>query len=275
MIPIYWINLDESLDRRNTMIDTFLSQSMIHRRIPAIKHEKPIIGCCFSHIKAIHTAWLEGNEMAIICEDDADFSNATSIYQHISIMLSSLPSSIQSEWDIIQLQYTEPHFSHALLEYVMLRADYEDVSNLRNRMVKGYLYGAVCYLINRKGMESFLRRMVVIDPEDRSKYIVTASFDHPRAGSEELIFRYVQTYFSVFPIINYVSNVSTINPFDHYKENNENNRNYIEKIKLLLHNSQYECTSNQAIYELEYDMHWINEGDMKASEIIYSIFHEY
>jgi GR25 family glycosyltransferase involved in LPS biosynthesis len=63
MLPVYWINLPESVDRRNKMISQFLDQGIPNRRIEAIKSDTPLIGCCYSHIKAIHTAWIEGHQV--------------------------------------------------------------------------------------------------------------------------------------------------------------------------------------------------------------------
>ena len=111
MIPIYWINLSESVDRRNNMIAQFLNQGIINHRVDAIHNKNPLIGCCMSHIKAIHTAWIDGNELAIICEDDVDFSDGPKIFSRIYNVLNTLPESVKNDWDVLQIQYTEPHFA--------------------------------------------------------------------------------------------------------------------------------------------------------------------
>jgi len=269
MIPIYWINLEQSVDRRNKMIDQFLKQGLINRRIDAIKHDKPILGCSLSHIKAIHRAWMDGNELAIVCEDDVDFSEASKTFTLINNILQTLPDSIKADWDIIQIQYTEPHFCKGLNNYLL---GVENISEVENRLIKGYLYGSVAYLINRKGMVNFLNKMTKMDVNDKDKYIVTANFDHPRAGAEELIYRYVNTYMSVFPILNYQVSESLVNPSHEYFLSHEWNRVLTNSNYALLNPDNYKIIQNKKIYELRYDLHWFNGGKEEVEEVIDDIF---
>lgn len=276
MIPVYWINLDECVDRKKIMIETFLSQNIPNRRISAIRYEKPVVGCGLSHIKAIHTAWVEGNALAIISEDDADFSNARRIFTIVNNVLNTLPSDINADWDIIQIQYTEPHFSKGISNYINETIRYnDDITSLQNRLVKGYLYGSVCYLINRRGMKKFLDLMVRLDSNDISNYTVTANFDHPRAGAEELIYRYVNTYMTVFPIVNYLLNESTINTSEYYTTANEYNRLITDNNVKQLNIENYKIIPNKKIYELRYDLHWFNRGKEEVEEVINDIFNNH
>jgi GR25 family glycosyltransferase involved in LPS biosynthesis len=274
MIPVYWINLEESIDRRNKMISQFLSQGIPNKRIDAIKHDKPLIGCCNSHIKAIHTAWIEGNEMAIICEDDVDFSNSATIFTRICNLLETLPESVKGDWDVLQIQYTEPHFSKGLQTYIETFKVSNDnsIDGLKNRIVKGYLYGAVAYLMNRKGMSKFLNMMTKLHTDDLNKYTITASFDHPRAHSEELVYRYINSYMSVFPILNYLPLDSLINTSGHYFMANESNRTLANQIRSILTNTNYNVIENNNVYVLEYDLHWFNEGKEQVEKVINGIF---
>lgn len=273
MIPIYWINLDECVDRKEYMDKIFTSQNIPNERVQAIRYVKPVVGCALSHIKAIHKAWVDGNELALISEDDADFSNAYRIFTIINNVLTTLPPQISADWDIIQIQYTEPHFSKALSNYIHEYLRYSGESTeLQNRLIKGYLYGSVCYLINRRGMEKLLDTMVKIDKNDISKYTITANFDHPRAGAEETIYRYVNTYMTVFPIVNYLSTESTINTLEYYTLANEKNRIITDSNIELLPLDSYKIISNKNIYELEYHLHWFNGGKEEVEEVINDIF---
>lgn len=272
MIPVYWINLSNSIDRRNKMISQFFDQGIPNRRIEAIHHEKPLIGCCYSHIKAIHTAWIEGNELAIICEDDVNFSNGSQIFTRINNVLTTLPESIKDDWDILQIQYTEPHFSKALHDYINRIRDNDKAIELENRVIKGYLYGAVAYLINRKGMDKFLKLMTINSSEDLSKYTIIATFDHPRAHSEELIYRYINSYMSVFPILNYMASDSLINSTHTYFIVNEINRTIANQIRNTLSDINYNIIKNKDIYVLDYNIHWFNEGQVQVENVINDIF---
>jgi GR25 family glycosyltransferase involved in LPS biosynthesis len=274
MIPVYWINLPESIDRRNKMVTQLLSQGVPNRRVEAIRNEKPIIGCCYSHIKAIHSAWIDGCEMAIICEDDIDFSNSGQVFNRIHAVLNTLPSTVKNDWDVLQIQYTEPHFAKGLLNYT---AEFKEknigsIEMLQNRIIKGYLYGAVAYLINRKGMMRFLNTMTKLSSDDLTNYTVTAVFDHPRAHSEELVYRYINCYMSVFPILNYTPSDSLINTTNNYFMGNEINRTITNQIRSTLLDNNYKIIENNDIYILEYDLHWFNGGKDEVEKVINGIF---
>jgi GR25 family glycosyltransferase involved in LPS biosynthesis len=104
-LPIYWINLKRSEDRRNYMIEEFNKYNITnHTRIDAIdgkeldidlfnnehnvcsKRKMTIseIGCSLSHIKAIKTAYDNKDEYAIIMEDDCSFEYLK--YQSIPVI---------------------------------------------------------------------------------------------------------------------------------------------------------------------------------------------
>jgi GR25 family glycosyltransferase involved in LPS biosynthesis len=274
MIPVYWINLPESVDRRNKMITQFLDQGVQNRRVEAIRKDKPIIGCCYSHIKAIHSAWMDGYEMAIICEDDVDFSNAPQIFTRIHTVLDTLPLSVKNDWDVLQIQYTEPHFAKGLQYYIaeLKEKNGDTIEGLQNRVIKGYLYGAVAYLMNRKGMAKFLGIMTKLNIDDLNKYTVTALFDHPRAHSEELVYRYINCYMSVFPILNYTLSDSLINTTNNYFMGNEMNRTITNQIRSTLSDDNYKVIENNDVYVLEYNLHWFNGGREEVENVINGIF---
>lgn len=266
MIPIYWINLDESVDRRNTMISQCKQYNLVNKRVQAIRHERPTVGCCLSHLKAIHTAWLEENDMAIICEDDIDLSRGKDIYKLIQNILDSMPENIKNSWDIIQLQYTDPTLTKVLNKYLET-TNYKE----NNKLIHGYLMGAVGYLINRKGMNRLLNQMTKIDTNDFGKYIVTANFDHPKAISEELIYCYVNSYLSIFPVFTYLDSKSTINDDDVYLLVNRLNKANVSKIISMLKPDCYKL-NHKNIYMLDKDFHWFANDDDKAEKFINELF---
>jgi GR25 family glycosyltransferase involved in LPS biosynthesis len=84
-IPIYYINLKKDIDRDLYMKNHLLELNFLnYYRVEAVngKEYEEInglsqaeIGCVMSHIKALEYFLSSNNEIAIICEDDADFSN--------------------------------------------------------------------------------------------------------------------------------------------------------------------------------------------------------
>ena len=146
------------------------------------------------------------------------------------------------------------------------------IEAVQNRIVKGYLYGAVAYLMNRKGMFKFLNTMTKLDSDNLGKYTITATFDHPRAHSEELIYRYINCYMSVFPILNYVPSDSLINTTNNYFMGNEMNRIITNKIRIMLSDANYNIIENNDVYVLEYDLHWFNGGKEEVERVIDGIF---
>ena len=96
-VPVYWINLQKSIFRRNyysyqldnmgfenqrikatTRIDSVLLNSLINV-VPRVQHTPFELSCVISHLIAIHTAIYDsnpersGNPYALITEDDVDF----------------------------------------------------------------------------------------------------------------------------------------------------------------------------------------------------------
>lgn len=83
-IPIYWVNMNRSSDRKEYMLSMFKQYDITnHKRIEAIdgnelqntrKLTKNELGCLLSHYKAIKTAHDNDLDYVIIMEDDVDFS---------------------------------------------------------------------------------------------------------------------------------------------------------------------------------------------------------
>lgn len=108
--PIYYINLDASKDRNARFLDR-LEKTLIPIRVPAVTPEtipkliKPSIkcittidteyACLASHLKAIHKAYHDGREWAIISEDDA-------VINH-NVDWLELIKSAPTNWDVLQI----------------------------------------------------------------------------------------------------------------------------------------------------------------------------
>lgn len=135
MVPIYYINLDSSMDRRDDLVQDFsvlskdLSSSLSLHRVPAVTVEDvkqmlkaqqfllnnnvtllipenkqlpyvykfPEAACTLSHLKAIKQAYDDVKDISIIIEDDALLSEEFA--RHWREFVAIAPS----DWSILQL----------------------------------------------------------------------------------------------------------------------------------------------------------------------------
>lgn len=161
---IYYINLDRSTDRRAFMEDQFEKYNATYQRVSAIdgntldmskyKHKnlhKYELACSLSHYKAIKMAYDEGNEHALIMEDDCHFGVVKLWKESMTDMLKDAPK----DWEIIQLFTT----------YV----------NSRKYSFTSLCSGAICYLINRKGMGKIISRFTQYEIDGADVFIYQAA----------------------------------------------------------------------------------------------------
>lgn len=251
MIPkIYYINLDESIDRKIDMENGFSNQGFTlqqYERVPGVKHTTPHIGCCLSHIQAILKAYLDNNEYAIITEDDLDLSDISRFKEMVPCLMK-----LTYDWDVIQIHYIEPNLLKAL----------NSIDVKSNVLFKGYFMSAACYLLNKKGMKKFVSFAL-----DES-YNVKVDLTHPLCKSEELIYRYINSYTTLYPIINTLENKpSTIANTQDYIANNYNNMLEINRFD----NKTRDYTLKY-YYELPYDLHWFGDYDKTREFLSILIF---
>lgn len=125
---IYYINLEESIERKNFMEKQFKDLSFNYMRIKAINGKliqikKPInklrgvidnykynikvkkkfintqIGCLFSHIKCFDKILDDNNNIGIIMEDDISFKHINKWEENLNEIIENAPK----DWDIIKL----------------------------------------------------------------------------------------------------------------------------------------------------------------------------
>lgn len=165
-IPIYYINLDESKDRREFMVKQEEFYKIKLTRISGVNgkiknykmdtitmddnSEIPFVnnnysennggelGCTLSHIKAILTAYRNGDELALIVEDDISFS----LSPYWPINIDTIIRKAPLDWTMITLHSNSCK---------RINSDYKlfDVDNP--------CWSTVSYLINREGMKNVLR----------------------------------------------------------------------------------------------------------------------
>lgn len=156
-IPIYYINLNRSIDRNEYIKNIFKEHDIdIFERIEAIdgnnidlkfyednkllssKMSVYEIGCTLSHFNAIKKAYDNNDQLALIMEDDITFDYLKCQTKTINDL-----TKINDDWECIQLSSTPDRYQRPTLvrKYTLL---------------EGYAYSTTCYLINRKGMSKIL-----------------------------------------------------------------------------------------------------------------------
>lgn len=177
-IPIYYINLEKSIERKKKLEnnlkkwniqnyqrinavygkDYYIEDQLMedNMTIPDIdipfqlnmeKYQGSFtpgeLGCTLSHIKAIKTAYEENkNNIVMICEDDISFDLLPFWKYSIDELCDYVTKEIDPDWEIISL------YSMTL--------DYSDKPKV---LPIHHFQGTISYLINRKGMENILSKL--------------------------------------------------------------------------------------------------------------------
>jgi GR25 family glycosyltransferase involved in LPS biosynthesis len=185
-IPIYWINLNRSNDRRELLEKIFIQNELNNKRIEAVdgrniniddikknylikriysKQLRSAIGCTLSHIKAIKEAFNNNLENVIIMEDDCNFE----YLKYKKFTLKEI-MNFKDDWEIIQLSLISGN-----------KINYK-LSKYTNDLAKIACWGTGAYLINRNGMQKVLENF------EKKKEILV---------SDLLIYSYANTYVSI------------------------------------------------------------------------------
>lgn len=185
--PIFYINLDRSPHRNEFMCAQIKQLGAVATRCAAIDGNdikvqyvnsypsltKYEIGCTLSHLRAINQAYESGTEIAMICEDDVWFLTI-SLVPDLSQVINNAPS----DWEILQIQNQS-----------MKAVSVDDLKYVRNAAPK-IMFGAACYLINRRGMKT----IIDLTLKDETWHIS----GRPKAGvADVFIFHSVTTYFTL------------------------------------------------------------------------------
>ncbi len=144
----YWINLDNSIKRKERMEQLFKKQKVKNIRVAAIDGGKDLdaraCACCASHIKAIQTFYESGDDIGIICEDDISFEYKKYWRNTLTHVIHEAPK----DWEILQLGVITSWFW-----------PYTIVKNSKQLYIPyhDYVSSTLCYVINRKGAEKLLQ----------------------------------------------------------------------------------------------------------------------
>lgn len=234
-IPIYWINLKDSIQRYRSAVDQlknyknnlrieavdgrddkiFLENYKINY-ISKINFTNSLVAVVCSHIRAIKTACNNKLEKVCIFEDDFNLK-LLKYYPHT---LQDIINKAPPDWEVIQLYY-----------YEIFRNNNENV--LTERYIKEYrqkglqlikpnpCYSGTSYVINKKGMDKILNNVVNTDGNNKFMFMV------PMDSPEKMIFHSLNYYVVNIPPILHTDHTSTL-------------KSYINGIdKKDLHDDQY------------------------------------
>ena len=202
-IPIFYINLDRSEDRREVMEKQLKVISTNYERVSAVDGKKMTnkiadqvddisfqneypeltfseIGCTLSHIKAIRKAYDIGYEKALIIEDDLLFY----LYPFWENSLEDIIGKAPHDWGIIQL--------YAIAE----NCNSEDEKFLKYSE-KLKCYGTPVYLINRKGMNDILKRSSFLTGDN---IVINNNIKNSNGPADYYIYDSTDTYVYTKPI---------------------------------------------------------------------------
>jgi GR25 family glycosyltransferase involved in LPS biosynthesis len=206
-IPMYYINMNQSVDRRNRFLDRmskFNNYNII--RINAITpevlynykiniprrcmgmHDKEI-SCLLSHYKAIQTSYNNNDKYSIIAEDDMIIEKNINWDYFISVL--------PKDWEIIQLYYFKAkyinnnHFKDLQKQKFLIKTN----NNLTS---------AAAYLINKKGMQNILQHI-------NNNEINLLNHNNP-CLADFVVFYNINRYILTYPIIRTEELDSTLNP---------------------------------------------------------------
>jgi GR25 family glycosyltransferase involved in LPS biosynthesis len=202
--PIYWINLDKSHERRNSMLGQLNRLNITkHKRISGIDGGKLYtynckippnnqsnseLGCLISHITAILTARQDKLNRVLIVEDDICLEIVNKWEHTIDNIIKKAPV----DWEILQLFVSDTNVMIELLPVTVPYVQWE----------KYKYYGAVCYLINRSGMNKIHDTLVINNKiQLPTNHILT---------SDEFIYKICKTYVYTKPLFIHKAPVSTI-----------------------------------------------------------------
>lgn len=219
-IPIYIINLPDSVDRRNHIIsefddykyltfveavdgrDTSMFKSKYNVQYNTnIPYSASTIAVICSHSKAIYIAYKNGLDSVCIFEDDVH----TELIKKCNFTLKDV-CEINNMWDIIQLYGTNK-----------LAENYKDfVKSGINLLKRVGTNSGSCYIINRKGMEKFLTSVVKVN-DDMNEFTIIPEIKDP----EDILFNSLNAYIINRPFVYYCFESQT---FISYMDNSKDNQ---------------------------------------------------
>ena len=213
-IPIYIINLNDSIDRKTHILNEFKDYSSNIHFIEAVDGRDPeyfnnnyiikyetdidfttaLIAVICSHAKAIYKAYHSGLDKVCIFEDDVHLD----LIYNCKFTLDDV-CKLNNDWETIQLFYAQN-----------IEDNHNDYLNNGLRLIKRdseLNYSGTCYIINRNGMEKFLNNVIITDGT-KNFNIIPKIID-----PEAIVFNYINSYIINRILFYYWFNSMTFNNY--------------------------------------------------------------
>lgn len=200
--PIYFINMDKNVERRQFMEDQFKKCNITnYTRIPGVDVDnfkykvvtdydltKKQKGCIAAHVMAMIEFLKSDYDIAIILEDDADFSIIPSINFRLKDFIEN---RVPNDWEIVSL--------FNLLCNDSNNGEYDKNIKLYERKNKHEpCWSTVAYIINKKAAKKFINTVFKND----TIYINKTASNFPDYGvADDYIYALLKTYYITPSII--------------------------------------------------------------------------
>ncbi len=264
-LTYYWINIDESTERKDYMLQQFKDNEINNTRISAItplnlanviEDKEPYYcgnSCCLSnnckdciyeyccvcsHLNSIKSGYKNGDEYFIVCEDD--------IYLPFTINFDKMINSAPKDFDIIQLMVLDHEgnkFLNHLYNNEIFFTKFDDTKRL---------FSTGMYLISRKGANKILK---LFTNKNTGKYDLT-NFKCIKQA-DFILYLYVNTYTLTYPLCYpTLKFISQIHPYHYYFH-----KISIDLMKEIIKNKKHPFIINynkNDNYDDTIDFYWIN-----------------
>jgi hypothetical protein len=165
--------------------------------------------CISSHLKAIHTAYHQNDQYALIAEDDSIIKN---------INWNKLINSAPKDWEILQMHVC----CLSATSGNQLQQHLKDENTLWIH-TQDIIPSMAFYIINRDGMYKLLKQFVIGYQNPNWNDIVELDFTSARVNCQAdlLLFDIINRYVCAYPFVDIYDTDSTIS-WTHTKYNNYN-----------------------------------------------------
>ena len=182
------------------------------------------IGCLASHVHAIHRAWRDGRDLALIAEDDA-------LLEPLRLQGTALAAALRfldlhrPNWHVLQLVNTNYHY---------------DIPECDANVIVPWqldFNGTVAYIINRDGMQRVLGRHPVTGS------LAKLHPTQPQTTAEEEVYGICNAFTSVKPFAGFIADRSNIHQdflWMHLRKVDQINK-YVQGLNARTHPSRTAC----------------------------------
>jgi GR25 family glycosyltransferase involved in LPS biosynthesis len=229
---IYWINLEESIDRKNNMLNMFKDPIFKNKNIERINaiHGKKVnlnnyidnynnknytskseYGCLLSHLETIRKFSNSNYNIALILEDDCTLEFKKYWKNNIKQIIKEAPS----DWEIIQLCYIQEDKNHPIHNW-----------NNKEKYLKPHQYSTLSYLINKKGAKKIINSIYDFN---KNKYKLNDK--NTAYVADVFIYNKLNTFVYKYPYFIYISNNDSTIHSDHISAHDKSKQIIINNYK--------------------------------------------